>query len=188
MNGYVAGADVVEGYVRHINALFQRPDYLDAQQREFDEEQPSWAFTEMRAFESWRDETDAVTRPLTVPVGGVAFDDGLCFPAGYRTEKLRSGQVVKRVYLGEGGTFWARREGSGRWDRLGALNLSWVPVYLFDVVFGHLKTGRPGASVRGTPPSGEGPTLGAVHVPLKHRPQDWWIRAKGAINRAVGRA
>lgn len=186
MNGYVAGADVVGSYVRHINALFQRPDYLAAQQREFDEEQPSWAFTEMRAFESWREETDVTTRPLTAPVNGIAFDDGLCFPAGYTTERLGSGQVVKRVHLGENGTFWAQRADLTDWDRFGALNLSWVPTYLFEVVLEHVQTGQPDRS--DAPPSGREPTLGSVSVPLRHRSQDWWIRAKGIVNRAIGRA
>lgn len=188
MNGYVAGAGVVASYVQHINALFQRPDYLAAQQREFDEEQPSWAFTEMRAFNSWHDETSVATRPLTTPVDGIAFDDGLCFPAGYTTERLRSGQVVKKVYLGENGTFWSQREGSGNWDRFGALNLSWVPAYLFAFVLDHLRTGHPARSHQRTHPSGTEPTLGFSPVPMKHRPQDWWIRAKGVINRALGRA
>lgn len=187
LNGYVAGPGVAASYVRHINALFERPAYLAAQQREFDEVNPSYAFTEMRAYEAWREETGVAVRPLTAPISGTAFDDGLCFSAGYETERLRSGQEVKRVHLGESGSFWCRHEASGRWDRLGALNFSWVPSYLVGFAADHLASAAPAARLPGPPPR-EGRTLGSVPVPFAERPQDWWIRAKGAVNRAIGRA
>ena len=55
LNGFVASQEVVKKYVEKINELFERVDYLNEQKEEMKRD-PNWAFTEMRAFDTYKKE------------------------------------------------------------------------------------------------------------------------------------
>jgi hypothetical protein len=176
INGWVSGPDLVERYVRTINGLFTRHEYLAGQQREFDTLHPHWAFTEMRAWAVFRDEQHVRTiRLMHADIAGV-FDDALCHDHGFATENLRHGQPIKQVWLGDRGSFWIRRAADGRMQRLNSLNLSWVPDYLFAQVGRHLASRCDDGEI--VAPPATAPTLAAMPVPLSYQAEraGLWLR------------
>lgn len=176
INGWVSGPGMVERYVRAINEIFTRADYLAKQQHEFDTLHPHWAFTEMRAWTVFRDEQGVRTSRLMHADPDGVFDDCLCHDHGFETESLRHGQPVKRVWLGDHGSFWIRRADDGRPMRLNSLNLSWVPDYLFAQVGRHLTSGSGDGEIAPPPPTA--PTLATMPVPLSYQAERarLWLR------------
>jgi hypothetical protein len=164
MNGYVSGPDVVQAYLRTINDLFQREELLQAQQREFDEQHPGYAFTEMRAYEFFRQEEQVRTIRLATVIDDSAFDDAVCQDQGLESELLPWGVQGKKVYLAPGGRFFCRSRTDGTWIRMNSLNLSWVPLSLFPTVLHHFETRHQGPAL--PPDAARTRTLATSTAPL----------------------
>lgn len=141
MNGYVSNTTVVTLYVQKILDLFQRQDFLAAQQEEFDTVHPSYAFTEMRAFEVLCKEENISVWPLVSPVEGAVFDDCLALGQGYvqQSKAFYNGKHIKQLWLFDDQKVYAKRESDGELVRFKSLNMSWLPdyyiAYVYDVLF-----------------------------------------------------
>ncbi|HZZ72877.1 MAG TPA: hypothetical protein VFE24_11550 [Pirellulales bacterium] len=140
--GWVSGPAVVGNYLRKINELFHREPYLAAQQREFDEQSPGYAFTEMRAFMAFRDEERPPTVRLNRIVDGVSFDDYIVVEHGLEMERLPNGKPVKRVGLSSDGRFYCRDLATGAAVRMISFNMSWAPFYLYPLILQHMSGQR----------------------------------------------
>lgn len=136
MNGFISNLEVVTGYIRKINEIFKRTEYLDILQKEFDTKHPTYAFTEMRAYRIYKSESAIKTRRLSSIIDNSSFDDCICSAGGMQTEVLPSGAIIKKVLLQGTGFFWETPKG----DRIRAnsINLSWVPMYFFEGTYRHL--------------------------------------------------
>ncbi len=135
MNGFVSNSSIVQRYTEKIIELFGREEYLAEQKREFREEHPEFAFTEMRAFETFVEEENVETKRLNTIVDGESFDDCICQQHGYEMESLDDYRKIKVVTLGEGGRFYCWK--NGKKVEMISLNLSWVPTKVFEVVHQH---------------------------------------------------
>jgi len=137
MNGYISGLDVVRGYLDKINTIFQREEYLKSQQEEFDKIHPLYAFTEMRAYEIYKTEERLKTIRLSTIIDRATFDDCIIDEDDRVMESLPYGRKVKKVYLCPDGRFYCCEKGTSLLVRMNSLNLSCVPVYIFEGVLSH---------------------------------------------------
>jgi hypothetical protein len=180
LNGYVSGPDLVHRYLNKINDIFQRHEYLHGLQKNFDENQPGLAFTEMAAYAIFKQEEGLRSIRLSTVLDGSAFDDCICQDQGMETERLPCGQVVKKAYLNPDGRFFCVDKASGQLVRMNSLNLSWVYVYVFANVLAHFQKWQP----QGTeipPDVVHMTTLAACRVPLKYAVKSGLRRIRRAL-------
>ena len=170
MNGFIANPSVVLGYIRKINGLFRDRHYLNAMQKEFDEVNPRYAFTEMRAYEAFKEEKRIRSIRLNTIIDDSTFDDCICQEHGMAMEKLPFSKRVKKVYLSRDGGFYCREIVGNRLIRMISLNLSWVPIYLYKTVLFHAKR-RTGPAEHVEPDIKSMPTL-CSKVPRRYIVQE----------------
>jgi len=137
MNGYMANCDVLGRYLSKINELFQRKELLDTMSREFHDVHLTYAFTEMRAYKIFKQEDHLRTFHLNAVTDGTAFDDCICQEHGMEMERLYFGKHIKKVFLSDNGQFHCRSLSDHTFVRMASLNLSWVPIFVFDNVLRH---------------------------------------------------
>ncbi|MDJ0745516.1 MAG: hypothetical protein QNJ32_19430 [Xenococcaceae cyanobacterium MO_167.B27] len=145
MNGFVSNSSIVLGYIRKINELFSNEKYLEKQQKEFDEVNPTYAFTEMRAYDIFKQEERIDSIRLNTIIDDSTFDDCICQEHNMEMEKLPLGQKInkgrkiKKVYLSPDRTFYCYEKTVNRLLRINSINLSWAPIYIFKIILLHLK-------------------------------------------------
>lgn len=149
LNGVVTTSIVVE-FCKFICDLFEDSVFLDAQQREFDTEHPEFAFTEMRAFDSYKAHTQKSWLHLLNYRDDLVFDDCICQGHGFEMQKLRSGERVKTLWVDQG-RFYGNREGER--VEFVTLNLSWVPDYVFEWVLNSIEGVSDKTLAESCPPS-----------------------------------
>ena len=131
MNGFVSNKKVVYGYVKKMNELFVRNNYIKKQEADF-VLNPTYAYTEMRAYETYKQEENL----KTIHIGSVQeesiFDDCLCYADEMETYNfLLYGNKLKTIYWRMDGIFFFKHEQSNKFIRINTLNMSWVPTYLY---------------------------------------------------------
>ena len=148
MNGFISNLNVVKGYIDKINELFQRTSFLK-QQRESLKHFPRYAFTEMRAYIAYREESQIKRIRLNQIINGETFLDSICTVDEHKwlfmeddfetyEEKLH-GKDLKKIYLSSDGNLFVRHRSSGELVRLNTINMSWVPEWLFNRLLNHSK-------------------------------------------------
>ncbi|HSW64342.1 MAG TPA: hypothetical protein VLH56_13700 [Dissulfurispiraceae bacterium] len=130
LNGLVKRV-VVSEYCEWICKLFENDDFLTTQQKEFDTAHPDWAFTEMRAFDSYQSDTTRPRLHLLHYADDQVFDDCICQEHGFQMCALPSGEIVKQLISMDGKVYGYR---DSRVVEFVTLNLSWVPDYVFSWV------------------------------------------------------
>lgn len=148
LNGIVS-TSVVSEYCAHICALFESSEYLSAQQYEFDTKNPDYAFTEMRAFADYLQKTARPWLHLLSYQENVIFDDCICQAHGFQMCELKRGQSVKRFYARNKRIYALR--GNNEIEFV-TLNLSWVPLYVFDWSMKALSGGNSSIDMAYIPP------------------------------------
>ena len=66
MNGFISNPSIVLRYIKKINELFQKEEYLKKQQKIFDELSPEYAFTEMEAYKTFKEEENVNSVRLNI--------------------------------------------------------------------------------------------------------------------------
>lgn len=187
INGFISNPDIVLSYIRKINELFQNERYLQKQQKTYDEVQPTYAFTEMQAYKTFKEEERIRTIRLNTIIDGSTFDDCICQEHNMEMERLPSGRKIKKIFLNVDGRFYCCQKGTNRLLQMNSLNLSWVPLYLFKTVFLHLKkTANSGKFIE--PDTRRMPTLSSS-IPKKYLVKETMKKAiRLAIKRYNNRA
>lgn len=158
MKGYFSTPDVVRKFTETITSLFRRPEYLKEHQEEFDSCHPTYAFTEMRAYKSFKEEAGLNSVRLNTVIDGSSFDDCICQEHGMVMEALPMGPTIKKVCLEKNRQFVCVARDSGARIRMNSLNLSWVPLCAFARVLDHCASRHRRVSPRARP-NDESPTL-----------------------------
>ncbi len=127
LNGIIS-IDVVAEYCQLICELFEDLDFINNQQYEFDNANPHYAFTEMRAFEIFMRKTNKIGLHLGEVVNGEVFDDCICQDHGFDTFRLPTGELIKRIFSIAGRIYGYKNSNKIQFV---TLNLSWVPSYLY---------------------------------------------------------
>ena len=131
LNGF-STRSVVEEYCSFICNLFQDEEFIENQMKEFREINENYAFTEMRAFEEYQKVTNKNGIHLLNFSKEKVFDDCITQSHGYSMVEIASGHIVKEIEI-QNGSFYGFHEFNGRIS-FATLNLSWVPIELFDWV------------------------------------------------------
>jgi len=140
MNGFIGNPAVVTQYLKKINDIFQREELLHQQQQEFDRKNPGFAFTEMRAYQIFKEEEHISTYHLAEPMDGEVFDDSLGNVENYESEKNGKGRKIKKIYLDNYGRFYGKKLDSGVSIRFITLNMSRVQEDYYYKVLRHITT------------------------------------------------
>ncbi len=137
MNGYISGPIIVHGYINKINELFLDKDDLGKRQKWVKSQS---AFTEMAAYVLFKESTKFKSIRLNSVIDNSVFDDCICQDLEMEFEKktLLFGRAIKKIYCSKDGKFYCRQV-EGAYLRLNTLNLSWVPIELFEIILVKLK-------------------------------------------------
>jgi hypothetical protein len=146
MNGLIMNVRVVKGYLDKINELFQRTPFLQNERTNF-KVYKKYAFTEMKAYVMYREESGIRRLRLSTIIEGESFLDSICTTDEHRRffqddeydiypEKVWQ-LDVKKVYLCPDGNLFFRHTPSGQLVKMNTINMSWTPVWLLDALLRH---------------------------------------------------
>ena len=127
LNGLIRSV-VVSEFCLHICELFENSEFISGQQHEFDTVNPGYAFTEMRAFDHYKQATSRPWAHLLTYQNDEIFDDCICQKHGFKMRSLPSGELVKELFSRRGKIYGMQEDSEVAFV---SLNLSWVPDYLF---------------------------------------------------------
>lgn len=131
LNGMVK-LNILTDYCSHMNQLFKDEAFLASQQHEFDTVNPNYAFTEMRAYDSFQRNLRLKARQchLESIFDGWWFDDCICQDDEFLMElHPLANRLIKKVCFRDGSFIGTHNY---KELRFAAVNLSWVPTSLFD--------------------------------------------------------
>ena len=120
LNGYI-DLGILSKFTSSIIAQFKDPELLEAYKKEF-KINTGYAFTEMRAFDNFNNESPVSTHALTLD--GWILDDCLAQSQGFETELLWNGREIKKIYFRDGVPHF--RNANGELIPVAALNFSWL--------------------------------------------------------------
>lgn len=137
LNGFVK-TKTLEQYLKFINQLFLDDNFLKEQQYEFDNINPEYAFTEMRAWIKARQTLIFNTCHIGKVINGKTWDDCIVTGCeiGYEMINLKSGQNIKNLYWDNG--FYCYNRDLKESVKFVSLNLSHAPIFVFDWVLSHI--------------------------------------------------
>lgn len=131
INGFISSFKTIDGYVKKINELFKNEEYLHRQLQDF-KLQPTYAFTEMRAYKTYRLEEAIKSIRLNSIIDDETFDDCICHDDGYDVyDYAINNRILKKIYIDDQKVFYFYHIGTSTFVRVNSLNLSWVPLKLF---------------------------------------------------------
>ena len=134
MNGFINNQRVVRDYVKKINQLFQRNAYLAKQEKDF-ENHPDWAFTEMRAFASYKNEDNIKTMRSNKIIDDSIFDECICQENGMKMEHKKNYGYKTNVLYYKNGEIFEKSLNNKKMIRLNTINMSWVPLILIEKIY-----------------------------------------------------
>lgn len=134
INGFVSSFSVVDGYVRKIIELFESDEYIEKQRVSLSKT-PHYAFTEMRAYTSYKHQEKIKSIRLNSIIDDETFDDCLCRADELEVyESAVNDRHPKKLYLDEYNNFYCYHIDSQRFIKMNSLNLSWLPYDLFSII------------------------------------------------------
>ena len=128
MNGFVSSQKIVRGYLDTINSLFMDTEYLEIQTREL-VDYPNYAFTEMKAYDEYRNRNNLNTVRLQNISDGEIFDECLCQSDGMEFINGKKKLIFKDGFI------YQREEKSQKLMKVNTINMSWTNIYLIQELF-----------------------------------------------------
>ncbi len=136
MNGLIGNSGIVKGYIDTINKLFQDEEFLLKQQKEF-ETKKTYAFTEMRAYVFFRNNSGIKTIRLNSIIDGETFDDCIC-----QQHDMEMEGGVKKLYF-KNNSVYLKHIPDQKLIKANSLNMSWVPVSFIKQVYDIVSEKKP---------------------------------------------
>ncbi len=166
MKGFFTNSKIIGRYTAKINEVFQRKPFIEGVKESMKNHNDVASFNEMSVYTIFKQEESFKTVHLIDIVDDSFFDDLMCRGHGMKMEKLPLGEDTKVVFLNSDGRFFCQEEETGKLIHAHALNLSWIPIYIYKAILKHFKTnyGKPSAT-----PTQNTITLAQVSVPIKQR-------------------
>jgi hypothetical protein len=145
LNGFVSSRAIVQRYVNKINELLSDDDYIRSWHLKY-EKDPTLFYNEMEAFAVFVEEEQIRNFHLAQIHNGTMFDDSITYDNGMELyNKTIKGRRVKKLYM-HNSQIYCRQRASGTFVRMNNLNLSWMPKYIFPLLFEYIVSLRsPGA-------------------------------------------
>jgi hypothetical protein len=133
MNGFIGNSDTLKNYVDDMNRMFQDEDMMEQQRLSLKNAPSNWAFTEMRAYEIFRNRNSPKSVRLKDAIEGVTFDEALCYE--HDMEMQTSGGIQhKKIGVDGSGLMYFKQKKTAEWLPVVTLNLSWLPLYFFRTI------------------------------------------------------
>ena len=134
-----------EKYTNSIISCFEDDKLLTQQQREFDDDKPENAFTEMRAFTIHRKNKPIKSIPLSSAFRDldIWFDDCICQEDGFETiwgDKID--RKIKNLYW-DRGRLWANKIKGGVPFNFATVNCSWTSELVFQWIAANQQVVQP---------------------------------------------
>jgi hypothetical protein len=137
MNGFIPRSAIVQKYVDKMNALLSNEHYVKSWHLKY-EKDPTLFYNEMEAFKIFVQEEQIHAFHLARIVDGATFDDSITYDNGMDLyEKTIKDRQVKKLYMHDG-QIYCRQRASGEFIRMNNLNLSWMPKYIFPLLFDYI--------------------------------------------------
>lgn len=134
MNGYISNFNVVNGYINKILELFNRSEFLD-EQRKLVSKNSKYAFTEMNAYSTYKQEESFESYRLLKPKDYECFDECLCLEQDFEgVEKNYLHYTPKQLYIDVNGVFYGYHKLLNRFVKLNSINMSWLPLSAFYII------------------------------------------------------
>jgi hypothetical protein len=134
MNGFISSRAIVQRYVNTMNALLSDEDHIKRWHLKY-EKDPTLFYNEMEAFKNFVQQEQIRNFHLAQIHNGAMFDDSITYGNGMELyEKTIKSRYVKKLYLRDG-QIYCRHLASGAFIRMNSLNLSWMPKYIFPLLF-----------------------------------------------------
>jgi hypothetical protein len=145
MNGFVSSSTIVQRYIDKINGLLSDDDYVRSWQARYDAD-PSLFYNEMEAFAVFVEQERIRNLHLAQIHNGAMFDDSITYENGMEIcQRTIKGRRVKKLYM-HGGAIHCKHRASNAFIMMNNLNLSWMPKYIFPLLFDYIMSARPGTS------------------------------------------
>lgn len=138
MNGFVSSQAIVQKYVQKINELLERESYIESWQHQY-QENPELFYNEMEAFAVFVEEEGVRNYHLAQICNGTAFEDSITYVHDgmeMYEDKIKD-RLVKKLYMSQGHVY-CKHLASQSFIRMNNLNLSWMPKYIFPLLYGYL--------------------------------------------------
>ena len=117
MHGYIGSLCALRGYLNKINELFQDEKYLEEQKKDFIAH-PDWSYTEMRAYNTYKESANVKTIDLKTILEGEFFDVAI-----YQQNDMEMENGYKNIYVVDGG-YYVKHLPTQQYVRLNTLNMS----------------------------------------------------------------
>ncbi len=162
--GFFTNYKIIEKYVKKINEIFLRRDYIEQLKIDLPKSNVPASFNEMTVYEIFAKEEKFHSLPINkIAEDNSVFGEIICVPDGMKMEKLPFGEDVQIVFMNPDGRFFCIEESSNKAILAHTLNLSWIPIYIYDAILKHYKKNHKKPKIAFDPNS---KTLSQISVPL----------------------
>ena len=128
MNGFVNSQKIVKGYIDTINSLFMDVEYLKKQVKDFITNS-DYAFTEMRAYDEYRQRSNLNAIRLQTLLDEETFDECLCQSQGM---EFINGK--KKLFF-KNGFIYQKNILNQKLLKVNTINMSWTDISLIEELF-----------------------------------------------------
>jgi hypothetical protein len=137
LNGFVSNKNIVQRYVSRMTDLLRDDNFVDSWHQKY-AENPQLFYNEMEAFAIFTKQEGISHFHLAQIRDGAMFDDSITYENGMETcRKSIKGRQVKKLYMHDG-EIYCKHVLSGTFIRMHNLNLSWMPKYIFPLLFKYI--------------------------------------------------
>ena len=137
LNGFVSNKIIVQKYVQKMNDLLSDDDYVRSWQTQY-VANPQLFYNEMEAFVVFVEQEGIHNFHLAQIRDGSMFDDSVTYDNGMELYNgTIKGRRVKKLYMHDG-QIYCRHLASDAFVRMNNLNLSWMPRYIFPLLFNYI--------------------------------------------------
>ena len=130
LNGFISSNKITQLYTKHIIDLFNDDKYIDEQKLKC-VNNPSFAFTEMAAYNDFKKKYNLNTKRLHCEECENTFDDCLASSDGMeQSNELYNGYIIKSIYMDRKNLFYFKNQQNKKYIKVNSFNLSWMPYSL----------------------------------------------------------
>jgi hypothetical protein len=141
MNGFVSNQNVVQQYINKMLDLLCNDEFVASWHLKYIEN-PDLFYNEMEAFAIFVEQENINNFHLAQIHDGAMFDDSITYDNGMKTyDQLIKGRRVKKLYM-YAGAIYCKHIASDMFVRMNNLNLSWMPKYIFPLLFDYIVSMR----------------------------------------------
>jgi len=176
--GFFSNIEIINKYVKKINEVFLRKEYINKVKRAMANHNGPGSFNEMTVYEIFIKEENFKSILINKIFNDSVFGEVICRSDGFKMEKLPLGEDVQVIHLNDDGRFFCIEEATGKTVLSHTINLSWMPIYIYNTVLKHLKKnyGKPKQEF-----SAKSKTLAQISPPLKQRLKAWRKKFKAKL-------